>query len=213
MFVIYNIKMLIKERLVFAFALFLLVIYFASKFFGALPIIENAEATSSFYGFGSRLLLSFGAILTTAIYFRRYIDSGEINYWTVMPKLSRPKFYLSFYLAVFLVLSSLCLLSKNHNLIPIIAVMIAFSQMLAIRIASPVSVFFISLGFFVISHLSGYFILMHHNYQGGTLMLQVLYGLLHIFPRFDISENWLQAGLYTSLLLAMGVSEILRKVR
>lgn len=196
-------------------------------FFGYISLIENAESATVYFAGAGRLVLVMGATVFTCFHIRRSVETKEIELLLSKP-LSRTALVVGLWLgfaatATLLLLPFIALLALfGHpatwgfwawagsmwlEVLLVVSIAMAF----ALILGSAVTAVLASLGFYALSRLMGFFVVVidSDHFSLGNRALDVLVGgslklVSTVVPRLDLfaSTSWLVYG-DTALLWAV----------
>lgn len=216
--VFYTLKSALRDRLIFALALFLVVGSSLSVFFGTATAIEQQEFTMVFASGGLRIAAVLALVLFVAFYIRRSIDSKDMEFILSRP-VSRVSYLLSTALALLILslcLSSavaICLLLLTWNVVdPSMVGLWSVSLFVELGLVSFVAFFFAmvlssasavsmaSFAFYILARLIGQILGIIDVGEGNIVLSRIMEMISMIVPRFDLmgQTSWLVYGLEES---------------
>lgn len=233
-----------RDKLFFALAASILAAVTLAIFLGSNSVSEQSETSMVFAASVLRVVLMLGLTIFTAFSINRFFDNREIDLMLVRP-VSRASFVLSFWVGfsmialLFVIFSSIIIfLFSNPNLGGFaywsISLLLETITVLALTMASTlilrsaVSSVLLSLGFYILSRLGGFIMMIVTKPGPDTIPNDIFYAISSIIPRLDffaktewlvygvgetaeITRFMLQALAFIALLLAIAVYDFKRK--
>lgn len=233
-----------RDFLFFALAMAITASVALSLFLGSNSVSEQSETALVFAASVARAILILGLTIFTAFSISRFFDNKEIDVMLVRP-VSRANFVLSFWIGfsmialLFVIFTSftLFMFSKPDlygfivwaaSLLLETMTVLALTLAASLILRSAISAVLLSLGFYILSRLSG-FILMIVTKPGPDLIENQLFMVVSsVMPRFDLfaKTEWLiygvsetsdivlfsvQAIIFVAFLLALAIYDFKRK--
>lgn len=233
-----------RDFLFFALAIAILAAVALSMFLGSNSLSEQSETSMVFAAGVVRMVLVLGLTIFTAFSIARFFENREIELMVVRP-VSRASFVFSFWVGfsmvalLFVLFSSIILyLFSNPNLEGFLywsgslllesMLVLALTMAAALILRSAVSAVMLSLGFYILSRLSGFIMLIVTKPGPETIENNIFLGISAIIPRLDLfaKTEWLvygisnstealqyfvQAAVFAILLLGIAIYDFQRK--
>lgn len=213
-------------------------------FLGSNAVSESTEMSLVYAAGASRIVLITGLIIFTAFSIRRFFENREIDLMLVRP-VSREKFIFAFWLGFSMV--ALCFVLITSAILYLMAapdlygfliwsfslflealVILALTMAASLILKSAVSAVMLSLGFYVLSRMAGFIMLLVTKPGTQSELDQGFYYFSSLIPRLDFfgKTEWLvygiqdpvqiqlfvlQAVIYIALLLAISIFDFKRK--
>lgn len=213
-----------RDYFFIALVLAVLASLFLGNFLGDLSQIEKDETKIAYFAGISRIILMVGLIIFVSFHVRRSFENKEIDIILTKP-ITRAEFVLSYWLgfvavAFILVVLIGLLLAGQIRLFPsvgfakadlghFLASLMLESVMIsgvaifsALILKSAVSSVLLSLGFYILGRMLGFFIYMidgkvaSYGFTGGAISEKFIIAFSMIYPRLDLFANtdWLFYG-------------------
>lgn len=233
-----------RDFLFFALAISLLASVTLAIFLGSNSVSEQSETSMVFAASVVRGVLVLGLTIFTAFSISRFFDNREIDLMLVRP-VSRSKFVFSFWIGfsmvalLFVIFSSILLflfsspniegfLFWSFSLLLECMTVLALTMASALILRSAVSSVLLSLGFYILSRLGGFVMMIVTKPGPETIENNLFYAISAIIPRLDFfaKTEWLvygigekaeiirfmlQAAAFIILLLAIAIFDFKRK--
>lgn len=233
-----------RDRLFFALAISILASVTLAIFLGSNTVTEQSETSMVFAASVLRAVLVLGLTIFTAFSISRFFENREIDLMLVRP-VSRSSFVFSFWIGfsmvalLFVIFSSaIIFLFSNPNLQGFFfwslsllletMTVLALTMASALILRSAVSSVLLSLGFYILSRLGGFIMLIVNKPGSHGFENDVFYVISSIIPRLDFfaKTEWLvygvgetgeiirfmlQAAAFIALLLAIAIYDFKRK--
>ncbi len=233
-----------RDRLFFALAISILASVTLAIFLGSNSVSEQSETSMVFAASVLRAVLMLGLTIFTAFSISRFFDNREIDLMLVRP-VSRASFVFSFWIGfsmvalLFVIFSSVLLfLFSTPNmegflfwstslLLESITIM-ALTMASALILRSAVSSVLLTLGFYILSRLGGFIMMIVTKPGSHGFENDIFYAISSIIPRLDFfaKTEWLvhgigesgeiirfmlQAVIFIALLLGIAIYDFKRK--
>jgi len=233
-----------RDFLFFALAISILASVTLAIFLGSNSVTEESETSMVFAASVLRGVLVLGLTIFTAFSISRFFDNREIDLMLVRP-VSRAKFIYSLWIGfsmvalLFVIFSSVLLflfstpnlegfLYWSVSLLLECMTVLALTMASALILRSAVSSVLLSLGFYILSRLGGFVMLIVTKPGPETIQNDIFYAISSIIPRLDFfaKTEWLvygigetgeiirfmlQALVFIFLLLAIAIYDFQRK--
>lgn len=233
-----------RDFLFFALAISILGAATISIFLGSNSLSEQSETSMVFAAGVLRAVLILGLTIFTAFSISRFFENREIELMVVRP-VSRASFVISFWVGfsiialMFVLFSSLLLfafsspnfvgfLLWSSSLLLETMLVLALTMASALILRSAVSSVLLGLGFYILSRLSGFILMIVTKPGPETIENDIFQGVSALVPRLDffaktdwlvygvkdfseIGQYMLVAGVYIVLLLAIAIYDFQRK--
>jgi ABC-type transport system involved in multi-copper enzyme maturation permease subunit len=233
-----------RDFLFFALAIAILGAATLSMFLGSNSLSEQSETSMVFAAGVVRGVLVLGLTIFTAFSISRFFDNREIELMVVRPA-SRASFVFSFWIGfsmvalLFVLFSSIVLylfsspnlegfLFWSGSLLLETMLILALTMAAALILRSAVSAVMLSLGFYILSRLGGFIMMIVTKPGPETIENDIFLAISAIIPRLDFfaKTEWLvygitdagdigrymiQAAVFTILLLGIAIYDFQRK--
>ena len=233
-----------RDSLFFGLAFAIAIATSLGLFLGDNALSEQNEMAMVYAAGGSRIVMIIGLILFTAFSIRRFFENREIDLMLVRP-ISRANFIISFWVgfsivALFFVLftSGIIFLLTKPNIAGFLIwslslllesfVVLALAMTSALLLKSAVSAVMLTLGFYVLSRMAGFVMLIVTKPGAKDIFDNGFYYLSSVIPRLDFfgKSEWLvygvqsdtevrlfvlQAAAYLTILIAISIFDFKRK--
>ena len=192
-----------------------------SVFMGDTAVIEGLQVTTAYISGSSRMISVLGLVVFVCFYVKRSFDNKEVQF-ILSSSISRSSYFISLWLgfltialgisllmilimSVFTKVGLMSILAWNLSLFFEMVIVITFAALSSLILKSAVSAIMASFGFYFISRMMGFFVLMVKMpesfadiFKDLNSFMQILLKFISIFfPRLDLfsQSEWLIYGL------------------